>query len=66
LKLRDSSELDPQLPFSVAKPLGDGPGRRDGGRAASNCASSQGWGGRRKCQSSHGRLSDHLERMPEV
>jgi hypothetical protein len=56
LKLRDSSELDPQLPFSVTKPLIDGPGRCDGRRAASNCARGRCWGGRRKCQSSHGGL----------
>src|SRR5689334_14128028 len=45
LELRDSSELNAQLPFSVAKPLVDRPGRCGGGRAASNCARSGGCGG---------------------
>jgi hypothetical protein len=56
LELRNSSELDAQLPFSVAKPLVDRPWRCGGGGAASNRARSGGCGGRRKCQSSHGGL----------
>src|ERR1041384_7441303 len=63
LELRDSSELDAQLSFSVAEPLVDRPGRCDGGRTASNCARSGGCTGRRKCQSSHGVLRSR-ERMP--
>jgi hypothetical protein len=41
LQLRDSSELDAQLPFSIGKPLVYCPERFDGG-AASNRASSRG------------------------
>ena len=55
LELRDSCELNAQLPFGIGKSLVDGPERFDGG-SASNRGRSREWRRGRKCTSSHGKL----------
>jgi hypothetical protein len=55
LELRDSSELDAQFPFSIGKPLGDGPERFRGGAAPKRPSSRMGWR-RSQSISLHGEL----------